>query len=137
MGPRPAPSPAGSWLSASVPGEENPSLFGTEAQQLRGSTGEGGGLEAAEAPGTQDRPSGQGWQVEYSSSGTFSSPESWGLHLPRAKTPPPRLIPSTHPIRVPPFQARSHQVAGRSFQIKPFEMRQQQKQVREDGRLCR
>lgn len=56
LGPRPALSPAGSRLSASIPGEEKPSLFRTEAQQRPGSPGKGGGLEAVEGRGTQDQP---------------------------------------------------------------------------------
>lgn len=45
----------------------------------------------------------------------------------------PHPASSPHPIQCgsPRFHAWSHQVAGRSFQIKPFKIRQQQKQVSE------
>lgn len=71
----------------------------------------------------------EGWFLQAGLGGgihpAFSSPGPWVLHLPDL---PPSLISLTPTNVGPSFQAQSHQVAGRSFQIKPFEMRQQHKQ---------
>lgn len=109
-----APSSPSFWCSASVPQEEKQVLIHGQwhtrgwALPLRVGAGECWG---------------QGGQVEYACPPALPSPGPWGLYLPRYKIHSTSLITSSHPMWVPPFQAQSHQVACRSFQIKPFKMR--------------
>lgn len=76
-------------------------------------------------------PQGQAGRWNTSLPGPSPAPDPGTSNCLRLRLAPPQPHPLTPPNLGPAFQARSHQVAGRSFQIKPFKIRQQQKQVSE------